>query len=211
MARKARTQYAILGLLCWKPHESKSNNPRYSIIDKQAGRQNMRKSNLKLKVSTIVIITCVVFATVPLQGAQHSATPAERIDKVIKDSTDDLIKLRRDLHSHPEVAGEEMRTAKVITEYLEALGLEVRSGVGGHGVVGVLRGGHPGPVVAYRADMDALASADPDPAPFASKYPGVRHVCGHDIHVTVGLGIPKALSDLRYYLSGTVKFFYQPA
>lgn len=141
----------------------------------------------------------------------HAGSMAERIDTVLQEREADLIEVRRDLHSHPELAGEEVRTAAVIARRLESLGLEVRTGVGGHGVVGVLRGELPGPVVAYRADMDAMASAAPDPVDFASKTPGVRHICGHDMHVTVGLGIAEVLAANRAHLAGTVKFLFQPA
>ncbi len=123
----------------------------------------------------------------------------------------ELIELRRDIHRHPEVSGQEERTAGVVAERLRSLNLEVRTGVGGHGVVGVLRGGRPGPVVAYRADMDAVYSNAPDPVPFASKTPGVRHICGHDIHTTVALGIAGALTAIQDDLPGTVVFIFQPA
>ena len=77
--------------------------------------------------------------------------------------------------------------------------------------MGILRGGQPGPVVAYRADMDAVRDNSPDPVPFRSELPGVRHICGHDIHTTVALGVAVALSAVRDELPGTVKFVFQPA
>jgi metal-dependent amidase/aminoacylase/carboxypeptidase family protein len=98
-----------------------------------------------------------------------------------------------------------------VAERLRSLGLEVETGVGGHGVVGVLKGGEPGPVVAYRADMDAVRDNSPDPVPFRSEVPGVRHICGHDIHTTVALGVAGALASVREDLRGTVKFVFQPA
>ena len=122
-----------------------------------------------------------------------------------------LIELRHDLHRHPEASGEEKRTAEIVAKRLRALGLEVRTGVGGHGVIGVLRGGQPGAVVAYRADMDALRSKEADPAAFRSETPGVRHICGHDVHTTVALAIAEALTSVRSRLCGTVKFIFQPA
>ncbi|MCP3978418.1 MAG: amidohydrolase [bacterium] len=147
-----------------------------------------------------------------LAGADaHAASMAERIETILQEREADLIEVRRDLHRHPELAGEEVRTAAVIARRLESLGLKVRTGVGGHGVVGVLRGELPGPVVAYRADMDAMASTAPDPVDFASQTPGVRHICGHDMHVTVGLGIAEVLAANRAHLAGTVKFLFQPA
>ncbi len=122
-----------------------------------------------------------------------------------------LSAVRRDLHQHPELSLQEKRTSGVVADYLNTLGLEVRTGVGGYGVVGILRGGMPGPVVAYRADMDAVPSRDADPVEFRSVVPGVRHICGHDIHTTVGLGLAAGLASVRAELSGTVVFVFEPA
>jgi metal-dependent amidase/aminoacylase/carboxypeptidase family protein/mannose-6-phosphate isomerase-like protein (cupin superfamily) len=144
-------------------------------------------------------------------AAQGGAQMADRIDQHLRAREPDLIALRRDLHQHPEVSGREERTARVIAGRLRALGLDVRTGVGGHGVVGILTGGRPGPLVAYRADMDAVASSTPDSVPFASLTPGVRHICGHDIHVTVGVALAEALSHVRADLPGSVMFIFQPA
>ncbi len=141
-----------------------------------------------------------------------AAPPTEAINARLEELRDDLIELRRDLHRHPEIAGQEERTAKVIAERLKKLGLEVTTGVGGHGVVAVLKGGQPGGVVGFRADMDATLSMMPDPvAEIASVTPGVRHICGHDVHVAVGVGVAEALAALRDELPGTVKFLFQPA
>jgi amidohydrolase len=138
--------------------------------------------------------------------------PVDRISAHIEKRRDDLIELRRDLHRHPEISGQEERTARVLAERLTALGLEVTTGVGGHGVVAILRGGKPGGVVGFRADMDATPSMMPDPvAEIASTTPGVRHICGHDVHMAVGLGVAEALAALREELPGTVKFIFQPA
>jgi metal-dependent amidase/aminoacylase/carboxypeptidase family protein len=125
----------------------------------------------------------------------------------------ELVEIRRDLHRHPEVSGREERTAARVAERLRQLGLEVQTGVGGHGVVAVLAGGGgAGPVVAYRADMDAVpAPPEPDDRPYKSTNPGVRHVCGHDVHTTVGLGVAQTLASVRERLPGTVKFLFQPA
>ena len=122
-----------------------------------------------------------------------------------------LVALRRDLHRHPELSGSEERTAGVVAERLRALGLEVRTGVGGHGVVGVLRGGRPGPVVAWRADMDAVAGEEPPDREYRSLVPGVQHVCGHDLHIAIGLGTAEVLARHRAELPGTVVFLFQPA
>ncbi len=135
----------------------------------------------------------------------------ERMSRRLESVRQELIDVRRDIHRHPEVSGQEERTAGIVAARLSDLGLEVRSGIGGHGVVGVLRGGQAGPVVAFRADMDAVYSGAPDPVPFASETPGVRHICGHDIHTTVALGIAEALTAIRDDLPGTAVFIFQPA
>ncbi|MDP1892212.1 MAG: amidohydrolase, partial [Gemmatimonadaceae bacterium] len=122
-----------------------------------------------------------------------------------------LIDFRRDLHRHPELSGEEVRTAQRVADELRRLGLEVRTGVGGHGVVGLLRGARPGPLIAYRADMDAVPSSAKDPVAFASLTAGVRHICGHDIHTTVGVALAAALREVRDSLAGSVMFVFQPA
>jgi len=142
---------------------------------------------------------------------QHNEMLIEKIEKKLDAKRSELIELYRDLHRHPEVSGREERTAGIIAKHLRAIGLEVNVGIGGHGVVGILKGAKPGPVVAYRADMDAVFSDAPDPVSFRSETPGVRHICGHDLHVTVALGIAEALVSIREELSGTVKFIFQPA
>jgi metal-dependent amidase/aminoacylase/carboxypeptidase family protein len=129
----------------------------------------------------------------------------------VKTITAGLVELRRDLHRHPELSNQESRTAGIVAARLRQLGLEVRTGVGGHGVVGILRGGRPGPLVAYRADMDAVRSVEPDPVEFRSVVPGVRHICGHDVHVTIGLGLASTLASLKPDLPGSVMFIFQPA
>lgn len=123
----------------------------------------------------------------------------------------DLIAVRRDLHTFPERSGAEARTASIVAARLRARGLEVRTGVGGHGVVGILRGAGPGPAIAFRADMDAVPSTAPDPVDFRSQVPGMRHICGHDIHTTVGLALVDGLSAVADRLPGTVVFLFQPA
>lgn len=99
----------------------------------------------------------------------------------------------------------------MVEDRLRKLGLDVRTGVGGHGVVGILTGGRPGPLIAYRADMDAVRSVAPDPVAFASVVPNVRHICGHDVHVTVGLGLASALASVKTDLPGRVMFIFQPS
>ena len=134
-----------------------------------------------------------------------------RLERHLRGVEPELVALRRDLHRHPELSGEEVRTAGVVARRLRALGLEVRTGVGGHGVVGILRGGRPGPRVALRADMDAVRSDAPDPVAFRSLDRSKRHICGHDVHVAVALGVADALADQRALLAGTVVFVFQPS
>jgi len=160
------------------------------------------------------IILCLAGAIV--LGAWNPSAAAStsldgRIAAAVAAHHDDLVDLRHDLHRHPELSGQEERTAAVVTKRMEALGLEVHTGVGGHGVVAVLRGAKDGPVVAYRADMDAMPSDVPDPSGLASETPGVRHICGHDVHTTVAVGIAEALASVRDELPGAVVFIFQPS
>jgi|JI10StandDraft_1071094.scaffolds.fasta_scaffold06447_7 amidohydrolase len=130
-----------------------------------------------------------------------------------------VIAWRRDIHEHPELSGEEVRTAKLVAEALAAMGIEVRTNVGGHGVVGLLKGGKPGPVVALRADMDGLPVEEQTDLPFKSKAKGtyrgapvgIMHACGHDSHVAMLLGAAEVLAGMKAQLPGTVKFIFQPA
>ncbi|MBE3118812.1 MAG: amidohydrolase [Candidatus Atribacteria bacterium] len=119
--------------------------------------------------------------------------------------------MRRDFHAHPELGFHEVRTAGIVAKELTALGLEVHTGVGGTGVVALLEGAKPGPVVLVRADMDALPIREETGAPYASQNPGVMHACGHDGHTAVLLTVAKMLNAHRSQLAGTVKFMFQPA
>ena len=122
-----------------------------------------------------------------------------------------LIALRRMFYSHPELSGEESATAQKVAAYLQDLGMHVQTDIGGHGVVGILAGQHPGGVVAYRADMDALPIQDTLNTNYRSLTPGVKHACGHDAHLAIALGAAKILTALRGQVRGTVKFIFQPA
>ena len=131
-----------------------------------------------------------------------------------------VVAWRRDIHQHPELGNREVRTAALVAAHLERLGFdEVRTGVAYTGVVGLLKGARPGPVVALRADMDALPVTEQVDLPFASKVRtmwngeevGVMHACGHDCHVAILMGVAEILAGLRSQLRGTVKFVFQPA
>ena len=130
-----------------------------------------------------------------------------------------VIAWRRDIHEHPELGNREFRTAKLVADHLKALGIETRTGVAHTGVVGVLKGGKPGPVVALRADMDALPVTEQVNLPFKSvarteyngQQVGVMHACGHDNHVAILMGVAEILAGMKATIPGTVKFIFQPA
>ena len=130
-----------------------------------------------------------------------------------------VIAWRRDFHEHPELGNNEFRTAGIIAKHLQSLGMEVKTGVAKTGVVGILKGGKPGPVIALRADMDGLPVIERTAVPFASKVKtqyngqevGVMHACGHDSHVAILMGVAEILSSMKNELAGTIKFIFQPA
>jgi carboxypeptidase Ss1 len=131
-------------------------------------------------------------------------TDAKRIEP-------EIIKTRRALHQHPELAYHEEATARLVAERLDALGIEVKKGVGGTGVLGTLKGGKKGRVVALRADMDGLPVQEMADVEFRSRVDGVMHACGHDTHVAMLLGAARILAERKDQLYGTVKFLFQPA
>jgi amidohydrolase len=142
-----------------------------------------------------------------------------RINDAAKRLESSVIACRRDLHEHPELGNRETRTAKIVADKLRALGIDVKTGIAHTGVVGLLKGGKPGKVVALRADMDALPVTEQVDLPFASKVKttyngqdvGVMHACGHDAHVAILLGVAEVLAGMRDEIPGTVKFIFQPA
>jgi amidohydrolase len=124
---------------------------------------------------------------------------------------DELVARRRDFHMHPELGFEEVRTSGIIAAELQKLGFEVKTGVGKTGVVALLEGKQPGPTVLVRADMDALPITEANTTDYASTVSGKMHACGHDGHMTIGLGVAKIFSQHRDKLAGRVKFVFQPA
>ena len=124
---------------------------------------------------------------------------------------EELVARRRDFHRHPELAFQEHRTAGIVADELNSLGLEVQTGVGQTGVIGILEGDSAGPTLLYRADMDALPIQEENSADYASGDAGKMHACGHDGHTAIALGIARLLSKHRAALSGRVKFVFQPA
>ena len=166
-------------------------------------------------------LAAIAFLVLGLSTAAQAASADlhAEIDRLTQRVEPQVIQARRHLHQHPELSNREFETAKFVAAKLKALGLEVQTGVAHTGVVAVLKGGKPGPVIALRADMDALPVAEEVDLPFASKVRstydgkdvGVMHACGHDAHTAILLGAAEVLSQLRPQLAGTVKFIFQPA
>ncbi|VAW24841.1 N-acyl-L-amino acid amidohydrolase [hydrothermal vent metagenome] len=144
---------------------------------------------------------------------------SKKIDKLINNIEPKVIEWRRDFHQHPELSNREFETAEKIAKHLKSLGLEVQTNVAHTGVVGILKGGKPGSVVALRADIDALPVTERTPVAFASKVTssyngietGVMHACGHDSHIAILMGTAEVLSKIKDEIKGTVKFIFQPA
>ncbi|HEX6861455.1 MAG TPA: amidohydrolase [Thermoanaerobaculia bacterium] len=142
-----------------------------------------------------------------------------RIDQAVQKTAPEIVEIRHQLHKNPELSNRETQTAALVADYLKKLGLEVRTGIAKTGVVGILKGGKPGPIVAVRADMDALPVIEQTDLPFRStkrdtflgQEVGVAHACGHDIHTSVQLGVAKVLKLLQADIPGTVVFVFQPA
>jgi amidohydrolase len=137
--------------------------------------------------------------------------PRAIIENLVAAAEPRLIELRRDIHAHPELSFEEVRTAGVVAAELARLGVPHRTGVGRLGVVGLIEGGRPGPTLAIRADMDALPIVERTGLEFASRNPGRMHACGHDVHTATLLGVATVLQRLAPMLGGTVKLVFQPA
>jgi amidohydrolase len=163
----------------------------------------------------------MVFISIPGYCRDMAAlnTLTTSIEKLASSLEGKVIEWRRDIHQNPELSNREFRTAKKVADHLEKLGLEVTTGVARTGVVGVLRGGKPGPIVALRADMDALPVTEEVDVPFASKVRttfngqdvGVMHACGHDCHTAILMGVAELLAEMKNQLPGSVKFIFQPA
>lgn len=144
-------------------------------------------------------------------AAPVPSAPDTEIRTAVEAMNARLIELRRDIHRHPELSNREERTGRLVAERLRALGLEVRYPVARTGVVGILKGDRPGPVVALRADLDALPIQERNDVPYKSEVAGVKHACGHDAHTTIVLGTAEVLAKLRARLPGTLVFVFQPA
>src|SRR5688572_28823613 len=164
----------------------------------------------------LLTLTATLGVPLPVLLAQSAdwpiASAAERV-------TPKMIEYRHAIHRHPELGTREVKTAELVARHLRDLGLEVRTGIAHTGVIGLLRGKLPGPVVAVRADMDALPVTEATNFPFRStdktvwlgRETGVAHACGHDLHVAIQLGVASVLSGMRDSLAGTIMFIFQPA
>lgn len=172
------------------------------------------------RILTPLVLVLAVLLAVPGGGRADDGGPLEaQVRKRAAAVEEKAIAWRRDIHEHPELGDQESRTSKLVAEHLKSLKLEVRTKVGRTGVVGILKGGKPGRVVALRADMDALPVQEPPGLPFASKaratYFGrevpVMHACGHDCHTAMLMAAAEVLAGMKDDLPGTVMFIFQPA
>jgi len=162
---------------------------------------------------------CIPLLLVPLAGPARAQDLAATVDERVRALEGKVIEWRRHVHQHPELSNRETSTAQLVADHLRKLGMEVKTGVAKTGVIGLLKGGKPGPVVALRADMDALPVVEESDLPFKStvkteylgQQVGVMLACGHDAHVAILMGVAEVLAGVREQLPGTVKFIFQPA
>jgi amidohydrolase len=169
------------------------------------------------------LLLSLVLAISPISPISAAPAMAQdlsaRIDQAVQSTAPEIVEIRHRLHQNPELSNRETQTAALVADYLKKIGLEPRTGVAKTGVVAVLKGGRPGPVIAVRADMDALPVAEQTDLPFKStkrdtflgQEVGVAHACGHDIHTSVQLGVAAVLKSIQKDLPGTVVFIFQPA
>ena len=163
----------------------------------------------------IIFVILFFFALSP----SHANNIYKKIERLSENVENSVVKWRRHIHQNPELSNREFMTAKYVSDHLKSLGLEVQENIAHTGVVAILEGGHPGGVVALRADMDALPVTERVDLPFASKVKtiykdvevGVMHACGHDTHVAILMGVASVLTEIREEIKGTVKFIFQPA
>jgi amidohydrolase len=173
---------------------------------------------LKIFLKLIVLYPFVCCSHLKAQSSSIDSL-FRQVDVLAQKIQPDVIRWRRAIHQHPELSNREVNTAKFIADHLRSFGIEVKTGIAKNGVIGILKGGQPGPVVALRADIDALPVTEVNDLSFKStdstmyngKITGVSHACGHDTHVAMLLGAAEILSFLRKDLRGTVKFIFQPA
>ena len=168
------------------------------------------------KTKLLIIFTALIFNSLVFSNTERLESKLDRnLDTLMKK----IVEWRHDLHKYPELSNREFKTSEKVTKHLQDLGLEVKTGIAHTGVVAILEGGKPGPMVALRADMDGLPVVEKTELPFASKERdtyngqevGVMHACGHDAHVSILMGVAEFLTSIRSELSGSVMFIFQPA
>lgn len=172
----------------------------------------LKKRHVRKALLPLACLVAMAFTS------DNKITPAA-IDAAVDKVEAKMVSWRRDFHQHPELGNREVRTAKIVAEHLRSLGLEVKENVAHTGVVGILKGAKPGPVIGLRADMDGLPVTERVAIPFASKQKaeyngqevGVMHACGHDTHVAILMATAEVLAGMKSELAGTVKFVFQPA
>jgi amidohydrolase len=190
----------------------------FFVVGCQTGNQYLVSatpdSMMKIRLCTLLLLALVTSAT-----AQVNPKLQAKLEQQARQLEASAITWRRHLHQYPELSNREVKTAAYVAEHLHKLGLEVQTGIAHTGVVALLRTGKPGPVIALRADMDALPVTERNNLPFASKEratfndqeTGVMHACGHDSHVAILMAVAEILSKNKSDLKGTVKFVFQPA
>ncbi len=164
-------------------------------------------------VRSVLLFGCLLLFGIPSFGQ------VSNIDQKARSIEEKIIQWRRYFHQNPELGNREFKTAEKVAEHLKQLGIEVKTGVAHTGVVGILKGGKAGPVVALRADMDGLPVTERVEVPFKStvvadyngQKTGVMHACGHDTHIAILMGVAEVLASMKNELKGTVKFIFQPA
>lgn len=167
----------------------------------------------------LTLISLLFVLSIQLHSQRDIAKLKERVSITADKIEAKCIEWRRNIHEHPELGNREVKTAKLISDHLKKLGIEVKEGVAKTGVIGILRGEKPGPCIALRADMDALPIIENVNIPFASKEKstyngqevGVMHACGHDSHVAILMSVAEILSGMKNEIKGTVKFIFQPS
>jgi amidohydrolase len=176
----------------------------------------LSRYHTKMKKISRCVLFC--FGVAPCMAQTSSALQA-KLDQQAKDIEPKLVQWRRNFHEHPELSNREVKTGRLVADYLKSLGMDVQYPVAKTGVVGLLKGAKPGPVIALRADMDGLPVNERNSLPFASKErstfngmeTGVMHACGHDGHMSILMGVAEILSRNKNELKGTVKFIFQPS
>lgn len=176
------------------------------------GNQDIKRKIINMKKT-------LLFLLIATAATAQKKDPSTIIEAAATKLESKVIAWRRDIHQNPELGNRETRTAALVAKHLQSLGIEVKTGIAKTGVVGILKGAKPGPVIALRADMDGLPVEEKNDLPFASKvkstYNGqevsVMHACGHDAHVAILMGVAEMLSEMKNELKGTIVFLFQPA